>query len=379
MLKCFSNPMFAIVWILCLAAPVFAQLSAEQLEKLSAYHYQSVDFSTTEEHLGTLLPAARFEPKHKGSEQKVRTYEYRENLEGECVLFRYFGNLLVEIDIIYFPSKVAACGGAPVLMQEAVKRFGQPLLQENDTLLWDFPAIDRMVVISHENGNWSLHVYHRGRRLAIPGYKDTSATPRDARLTVADGLAVPYQTKEPRPVPPQARPTTPEEFAIPNKPTDTPSVPKSETTETMERFRVDQLALPLLVLLLLLLLLHVILRQVATMIIQRERPNPPLNPSTRGYIGGRQDVAYQEFKRLKCPDKVPQLVFKILSHKIAQEYGSDHSTQLDVLNKQISDYLEIESLAAPEGMAESHFSAFREMAARRHPYDYSTHTHSNLK
>lgn len=374
MLKNLPRPLFAIVWVLFCVTPMFAQLSAEHLDKLSAYHYQSVDFSTTEQQLLQSLPEAKLEPTHKGSELGVRTYEYRENLEGECVLFRYFENLLVEIDIIYFPSKVAACGGAPTLMQEAVKRFGQPMLQENDTLLWDFPSIDRMVVISLENGNWSLHVYHRARRLAIPEYKDTSAAPRSAQITVTEGFVVPYESQNTPSVPRKSRIVVSEGFAIPQQPTDMSSVPKSEMAPIKQQARMDYLPLlvPLLALLILLLLLPLLLRLLMAIIAQRARKNPPPNLSSRGYLGGKQDVAYQEFKRLKCPANVPQLIFKILSHKIAQDYGSDHATQLDVLKKQISDYLELENMATPEGMAGSHFLAFRNSAASRHPYDYST-------
>lgn len=178
--------------IVCSAA-VAEELSDEKLHKIAAIDYRGIEFSSNQQTLVKTLPNVKLSDNYTGSDDRVLTYEFRDDPAIDCVLFRFFDDALVEIKYFYFPTRVAAMGGAKPLTSLAVEEYGHPTKRTNETLFWDYPTIDRMIVVASENGQWSMSILHRSRRLEISDYKDASAAPKESRMHV--GPSVPDKSK----------------------------------------------------------------------------------------------------------------------------------------------------------------------------------------
>jgi len=224
--------------------------------------------------------------------------------------------VLIETDFIYFPKRVAAKGGIEVLRNQAIAAVGEPATSTAQTMLWDFPKLNRMVVAFDVNGKWSLHVYDRARRRAKPDYQDTTVAANENRIKVTVGAAVPV---------PQ---TANVGAGIPN--------------------------------------------QVAEAIQFKALMDNPGDQSTQDYAIVKQARAYQERQSFRCPSAMRSRVFEYLVGHIQRDHPDDYSTQLYILNRQVAAFEELRTMTTPEGMASSHFFELKRDARIRHPYDYST-------
>ncbi|MFV2065898.1 MAG: hypothetical protein ACC645_02890 [Pirellulales bacterium] len=294
-------------------AVVAEELSEEDLKKIAAIDYRGIGFSSRSEDLLQTIPSAELNATHVGSDKGISTYEVRDDSANDCVLLRFFDGALVEIDFIYFANRVASEGGADAITSRAVKKFGPPAMKIDKTRLWDFPTIDRRVIGSYENKKWSLHVYHRSRRLAIRGYKDTSVDP-ESWMQVTVGPAVPR---------------------------------KSKTTDSVP---------------------GVVIRGIQG---KAERDHPD-SRTTQDYVVGNQIRARQELNNVDCPQGMPSRVFRSMKGRIASDYPADYSTQIRVLKRQLSAYAEIPNVDCPRDMSLRVFKSLKDRIARDHPTDYST-------
>lgn len=162
-----------------------ATQAAAQEGAIAALTYRGVGFAATSQELLAAVPTARLGDDHVG--ERIATYEVWDDQSNDCVLLRFVDDALIEIDFIYFPHRVESNGGMAAMRSRSIERFGAPTTQTDQTLLWDFPAIDRMVIAFSANRKWSLHVYHRSRRLAMTDYKDTTVTVKRPPTLVTEG------------------------------------------------------------------------------------------------------------------------------------------------------------------------------------------------
>jgi len=291
-------------------------ISEKALQEIAVMEYRGIGFSSSPKDLLKAIPGARLNNSHVGSQKGILTYEIRGgDTDNDCVLLRFFENELVEIDFIYFPKRLASQGGKDALATQAVKNYGSPTIKNGETLFWDFPSMDRIVVVSYEDKKWSKHIYHRSRRLGIPDYKDTSVDIDKSWMRVEVGPQVPYQ---------QQRATN--------------AVPSS----------------------------------VMKIILRDARQDHPVSQSTQNYVVGKQARAYLKWKNFGCPRRMPAHIFKYLRAKIARDHLENYSVRNFVLKKQLAAFEVMKDMKAPEGMAGSHFFTLRKSSIRRHPYNYST-------
>ena len=281
------RPTAVLLFTIVCSAAVAEEISKETLQNIAAIDYRGIGFSSTQQDLLKALPGND----HVSSSKGVSTYEIRDDASNDCVLLRFSDDELVEIDFIYFPSRVSSKGGEEVLTNRALERFGTPTKREDKTILWDFPTIDRIVVSSYENENWSLHVYHRSRRLEIPGYKDASATPKASRIQITVGLAVPYKSKTPTSVAgsihrPQKMPTR------------------------VFKFLKGKIA-----------------------------RDYPTNRPMQAYSMEKQLAAYTEMANMSTPDGMAGSHFFRLKSTAVRKHPYNYSTQLYVLKRYINEYL----------------------------------------
>jgi hypothetical protein len=277
--------------------------------------FRGVTFSLNSEELPKLLPGAVFKAYHPGNTEGIRTYEVRNDVDYDCVLLRFFENALIEIDLIYFPKRVAAKGGVDALKTQALEVFGAPTTQTDQTLLWDFPKSNRMVVAFYVNDKWSLHVYDRARRFTIPGYQDTTVASEESGLNVFVGA----------------------EVAGPASAAKQTSIPSSAMDAIEQKALISH----------------------------------PTSPVTQDYVVGEDVRAYRTLENYRCPPEMQPRVFEYLLGRVRRDHPNDYSTQLYVLNRQVAAFEELRNFKAPTGVASSHFYLFKRAAANRHPYDYS--------
>jgi len=179
-----------LLFIIVCSAAVAEELSDETFQKIAGIEYRGIGFSSSQNDLLKTLPNAKLNSDRPASSKGVLFYEFRDDPAIDCVLFRFFDEALVEIKYFYFPTRVAAMGGAKPLTSLAVEEYGPPTKRANKKLFWDYPTIDRMIVVASENGQWSMSLLHRTRRLGIPDYKNASAVPTESRMHVAVGPTV---------------------------------------------------------------------------------------------------------------------------------------------------------------------------------------------
>jgi len=287
------RPAIALFIFICSSA-VAGELSDEKLQEIEAIDYRGIGFSSNLQDLLKALPG------NGRVSQGVATYEIRDDESNDCVLMRFADDELVEIDFIYFPSRVSSKGGGAILTSRALEKFGTPTRQEDKTLLWDFPTIDRIVVSSYEDGKWSLHIYHRTRRLGIPDYKDASVTPKASRIQITVGPMVPagYTSRRHG------------------------NAPRS------------------------------VIEPINMVAITRNARNDhPDDYSTQEYVIGNQVQAYKKLKNLICPRGMTAHDFKNLKDTVAKDHPVDYSTQVYVLKNQLKSYTRLIMSDKPSGIS----------------------------
>ncbi len=305
-----------IAAIVCSTAP---SAGADQISRVTrsivdGEAYRGVDFSSTPEKMRTLLPNAFPNLLHPGTKQGIQTYEVRDDADYDCVLLRFRDGTLIEIDLIYFPQRVAELGGVAALKATAIEALGEPATKTDQTLLWDFSKLNRMVVAFDANGKWSLHVYDRARRRVMRDYKDTTAMPDASHLQIVVGPPAPY-------LPP----------------------PRDEIPGPVIKA----------------------IRQTALL-------DHPTSRVTQDYVIGQQVRAFHDIDNYPCPPQMRQRVFEYLVEKIKRDHPNNYDVQLYALDQQVQAFEELIGMTTPKGMATSHFVTLKKDAAHRHPYNYST-------
>jgi hypothetical protein len=187
-------PATSLIFAIISSVATATEISEENLQTIATLNYRGIGFTSSQQDVLQVLPKANLNNKHLGSKIGISTYEVRDDTANDCVLLRFFDDELVEIDYISFPNRIAGKGGTDAMTSKAIKRFGPPTKQNGDTLFWDFQTINRIVVVSRENRKWSLHIYHRDRRLGIPLYKDTTVDVRESWMQVSVGPTIPHKS-----------------------------------------------------------------------------------------------------------------------------------------------------------------------------------------
>jgi len=284
------RPLAVLLFAIVCSSAVAEGLSDKKLQKIAAIDYRGIGFSSTQQDLLKTLPNAKLKGDHPGSDIAVLTYEFRDDPAIDCVLFRFFDDALVEIKYFYFPTRLAAMGGAKPLTSLAVEEYGSPTMRANEKLLWDYPTIDRMIVVASENGQWSMSLLHRLRRLGIPDYKDASAVPKKFRMHVAVGRAV-------------------------------PDGHASRRHEKTPRFVMEAINMEA--------------------ITRAAKHDHPSDYSTQYFVINNQVRAYEELSDFRRPRDMPTGDYANLRNRIAKDHPADYSTQAFVLKNQLQAYTQL--------------------------------------
>lgn len=278
--------------------------------------YRGIELGTSIRDANSNLPRMFFNPQHSGQQQGIVTYENRADEAFDCVLLRFKDDALIELDFIYFPDRVAQLGGIQSLRQRAIDSFGPPATSTTETMLWDFPAENRMIVGFAVNGKWSLHLYDRQRRRTIVDYRDTTVSADRGQLQVAIGPAMPAPSTAGQAI------STPPAPLLRQSTSQTPISATSTVAATSN-------------------------------------------------LEARQQVrAYFNLDNYPCPPRMNERVFNYIRNRIKRDHPLDYHWQLHELDQQVTAFEELGGMTTPTDMATSHFTELRRDAARRWPYDY---------
>lgn len=169
-------------------------LLEEVLKSISSSGYRGVEFSSSLQEALNMLPKAKQNHTHAGTKEGIITVEVWDDKISDCVLLRFADKKLIEIQYVNFPVTVANKGGRRALNALAVNVYGNPTNRNGQKLTWDFPSIDRTIIISEVNGRWSQHVLHRSRRNSLTEYVATTAVPKRHRIHVSASQISPELT-----------------------------------------------------------------------------------------------------------------------------------------------------------------------------------------
>ncbi len=320
------------VWLCVLFSTFFSAVASgapeQVLQTAARINYKGINFNSTFNDAEKTFPTATVNHAHPGSNEGVTTLEIWNDPIIDSILLRFSSNQLIEIQYVYFPTKVAMMGGASKINALALQEYGQPTQKNEVTMQWDFPSIDRIIEVSEANGKWTQRVLHRSRYLAFDVYPATTATPRTSGIHVASGPSGPIPNTSPR-----------------------------TTRVSADQVIASDIAMP---------------KDIREAIERNARLDHSDNKAQQAYTVVQQSESYASLMRLACPDSFEAVKFRQLKATISSDHPFDYSTQLHVLRQQISAYGELRELEPPEGMARSHFYSLKQSAESRHPDDYST-------
>ncbi len=154
----------------------------DRFNRVARIGYREVSFETPLDAALRFIPGIEFYESADSNEAGLLTLETREDSVADIVLLRYADAGLLEIQWVYLPATVASFGGSQAMTELALREYGRPTSETGDSLTWDFPGVNRTLVVRDADGGWMLQVLHRSRRLACEYYADVIIPPTDLRF-----------------------------------------------------------------------------------------------------------------------------------------------------------------------------------------------------
>jgi hypothetical protein len=127
----------------------------DRLRDVATMEYHGIGLSTTHERFLKQFPHAK--PAGPADSAGVISYAI-EDVDGkrDVVWFQFLDNRILRLVYAYQGDRIREYGGTRVLEDRARERYGSPTRQDDATLIWQFPTIDRQIMATRDRDAWHL-------------------------------------------------------------------------------------------------------------------------------------------------------------------------------------------------------------------------------
>lgn len=128
-----------------------------RLRDVAAMNYHGIGFSTTHKGFLQLLPHAK--PASPTDSAGIVSYAI-EDLDGkrDAIWFQFLNDQFLRLGFVYGESRIREYGGTRVLENRAKVRFGAPTRKQENSNIWEFATIDRIIMTGMDGNSWYLVV-----------------------------------------------------------------------------------------------------------------------------------------------------------------------------------------------------------------------------